>query len=310
MRFRTVLAALATLVALHSGAVAAQEIRVVLLGTGGPWPRLDRFGPSILVEAGSERLIFDVGRGALQRLSQDSIAFQSITGVFFTHLHSDHVVGLPDLWLTGWLLGHRSTPLELRGPPGTADMARHLTEAFEFDVRIRSANGRSKASGAVLTAEDIHEGIVLTRNGVRVTAFNVDHGRIKPALGYRVDYAGHSVVLSGDTRPSPNLIAHARGTDLLVYEVAAASPADVGDPGTGLRELIGLHSTPAEAAIVFAAVAPKLAVYSHILLFSGIPADSLVPLTRARYAGPLVVGADRMTFHVGSDVRVEAAPGR
>ena len=281
----------------------------MLLGTGSPRPDLDRFGPSILVAAGPERLVFDVGRGATQRLSQLGIPFDTITGVFLTHLHSDHVVGLPDLWLTGWIISQRAAPLVVRGPEGTVAMAEHLMGAFQFDVGIRISDGGQAPDGGRLDAADIGEGIVLERNGVRVTAFEVDHSPVRPALGYRIDYEGRSVVLSGDTRPSANLTAHARGADLLVHEVAAASAADLQAVGRP-RTVVAHHTTPERAGDVFSAVAPKLAVYSHIVLFSGITADSLVALTRTRYAGPLVVGADLMTFHVGDDVRIEGPPTR
>src|SRR6476659_9412099 len=99
-------AALAVLViAFASFKAQAQEIKVTLLGTGSPIPSMNRFGPSILVEAGREKLLFDAGRGALQRLAQAKVRWQDVDGVFFTHLHSDHVVGFPDLWLSGWLVG-------------------------------------------------------------------------------------------------------------------------------------------------------------------------------------------------------------
>ena len=96
-------AGFALLVALLAVPAEAQTIKVTLLGTGRPDPVVDRFGPSTLVEAGGETLLFDVGRGASQRLWQLKIPLSKVTTVFLTHLHSDHVVGLPDLWLTGWL---------------------------------------------------------------------------------------------------------------------------------------------------------------------------------------------------------------
>jgi ribonuclease Z len=85
-------------------AVQGQQLTVTLLGTGCPPAVMNRFGPSTLVEAGGQKFLFDAGRGALQRLVQLDIPWQAIQGVFLTHLHSDHVVGFPDLWLTGWLI--------------------------------------------------------------------------------------------------------------------------------------------------------------------------------------------------------------
>jgi len=94
-------------------------IKVTLLGTGTPLPIMERFGPSILVEAGSQILLFDAGRGCLQRLRQVNVFYNKINALFLTHLHSDHIVGIPDLWLSGWLTSERATPLEVFGPAGT-----------------------------------------------------------------------------------------------------------------------------------------------------------------------------------------------
>src|SRR5215208_1201056 len=103
---------------------------VTLLGTGSPPPVMKRFGPSTLVEAGSRVLLFDAGRGAMQRLDQIGVSWDAVNGLFLSHLHSDHVVGIPDLWLTGWLMSRRHAPLRLWGPCGTRRMAAHLREAF------------------------------------------------------------------------------------------------------------------------------------------------------------------------------------
>lgn len=284
----------------------ADEFRVTLLGTGSPRPSMERFGPSILVEAGSDKLVFDVGRGAIQRLAQLNIPFTTITGVFLTHLHSDHVVGLPDLWLTGWLVANRTAPLPLWGPPGTAALATHLEEAFAFDLQIRVADDKAPASGGHLTATEVTEGEIYNHAGVRVTAFLVDHGPVRPALGYRIDYQGHSVVLSGDTRPSENLIAHAEGVDLLVHEVAAATAADFAASPLS-RNVLAHHTTPAEAAVVFTRTHPRLAAFSHIGLRPGMMAQDIVPLTRKGYTGPLVLGADLMRFTIGDSVVVGSA---
>ena len=124
------------LAACLSAVCHGQTMKVTLLGTGNPRPRIDRFGPSILVEAGKETLLFDCGRGATIRLSQASVPFSSVAALFLTHLHSDHVVGLPDLWLTGWIMG-RHVPLQVWGPTGTVDMLKHLEQAYAFDVHVR-----------------------------------------------------------------------------------------------------------------------------------------------------------------------------
>jgi ribonuclease Z len=282
---------------------SAQSIRVTLLGTGNPRPVMTRFGPSILVEAGNENLLFDCGRGATQRLYQlkhDT----DITALFLTHLHSDHVVGLTDFWLTGWVMG-RKVPLRMFGPAGTSDMAKHLTEAFAFDIHMRrDLDEQLPGNGVELLAKDIQEGVVYESGGVKVTAFAVDHGLVKPAFGYRIDYAGHSVVLSGDTRYSENLIRFSQGTDLLIHEVIDVDAYE--HSGTHFtpeqqKKVIAHHTTPEQAGALFTKVKPKLAVYSHI-----VPPEvpTLFAQTRKAYQGPLEVGVDLMSIEVGEQVTV------
>src|SRR5678815_4192058 len=150
---------------------------VFFLGTGAPPPRLDRFGPSTLIEVGNEKFIVDAGRGAMQRIYQLGIPFGEITGMFLTHHHSDHVVGFPDLWLTGWIgrpWGKRCAPLPVWGPAGTKEMMEHLPKAFHVDIRVRSKT--YPPDGVTLVAQEIGEGSVYAKNGITVSAFKVDHG--------------------------------------------------------------------------------------------------------------------------------------
>src|SRR5262249_21034222 len=139
----------------------------------------------------------------------------------------DHVNGLADLWLTGWLppsWGGRTTPFRVFGPTGTREMMSFLEKAHGADIRIRMADEHLPASGIAVDATDITEGVAYNRDGVRVIAFDVDHGdEIKPALGYRIEYNGQAVVLSGDTRFSTNLVKYAKGADVIVHEVMAAT---------------------------------------------------------------------------------------
>jgi ribonuclease Z len=197
------------------------SIKVTLLGTGaGPVVRLNRYGPSTLVQAGSETLLFDCGRGVLLRATEAGIPVESISKLFLTHLHSDHIVEIPDLYLTPWASRvPRKVPLEIWGPTGTRDMMEHLEKAFAFDIHIRrDVDEKFSPEGIKVSAHDIEQGTVYERNGVKVTAFLVDHGQVKPAFGYRVDYAGHSVAISGDTKPSDNLVQFSKGVDLLIHE--------------------------------------------------------------------------------------------
>ena len=141
----------------------AQEIKITLLGTGTPLPSMERFGPSTLVEANGQYFLFDCGRGASQRLWQQKIPLGKINNVFFTHLHSDHLVGFPDVWLTGWLpanFGRRNVPMEVWGPTGIDQMTQGLQSAFAWDTQTRVKGKHEIDSAILITTRTISEGVI------------------------------------------------------------------------------------------------------------------------------------------------------
>lgn len=288
----------------------AAEIKVTLLGTGTPTPRPGSFSASTLVEAGSERLIFDLGRGSTIRLYQKKIPLGSITAHFITHLHSDHIVGLPDMWLTGWLgtpYASRKSPMVIYGPKGTVAMTENLTKAFSEDIRIRIDDENYPPEGVAFAAKDIAAGPVYERNGVKVTAIEVNHGeKIRPSFGYTIEYDGKKIVLSGDTKPDARVEKAAEGADLLIHEVAVIDPALLKDY-PNYRAIEDHHTSPEEAGKIFAGAKPKLAVYSHIVFSTvkpvqDVPEDVLIARTRTTYKGPLIVGSDLMSFTISDKV--------
>ena len=300
-----------------SGEVAAAEMTVTLLGTGTPTPRLSSFSASTLVEAGSERLLFDLGRGSTIRLFQKKIPLGSITAHFITHLHSDHIVGLPDMWLTGWLgtpYGSRKSPMVIYGPKGTVAMTENLTRAFSEDIRIRIDDEDYPPAGVAFEARDIEPGPVYDRGGVKVTAIEVNHGeKIKPSFGYVVEFDGKKVVLSGDTRPDERVTKAAEGADLLIHEVAVIEP-ELPKSYPSYRAIEDHHTSPEAAGMIFTGAKPKLAVYSHIVFATlkpvqDVPEDTLIQRTRATYKGPLMVGRDLMSFVISDKVEVLTAAG-
>ena len=215
------------LITIVSYANAQSPFKVTLLGTGAPVPSMERFGPSILVEAGGQKLLFDCGRGAAQRLWQLKIPLGKIDALFLTHLHSDHIVGIPDVWLTGWIpavYGRRELPLQVLGPTGTKDMMDNLVKAFSWDITTRAKEKNKADSGALVIAKDIREGVIWENKEIKITPFTVRHSDfIDSALGYKIEYAGRTLVLSGDTRYSENLIRYSKGADVIIHEVAAAN---------------------------------------------------------------------------------------
>jgi ribonuclease Z len=241
------------------------------------------------------------------------IPLRNVDAVFLTHFHHDHLVGLPDMWMTGWIpppFGRRQVPYEVWGPKGTASLLAHLEKAFALNTSIRIPDELLPPAGIEMLAHEFdQDGVVYEKNGVVVTAFAVDHGDlIKPSYGYRIDYDGRAVVISGDTKFDRNLIKAAKGADLVVHEVALASDELLAS-SEQFRRIVGHHTTPEEAGIVFDEINPKLAVYTHLVMLSGpdipeAPLASLITRTRTNYDGPLIVGEDLMSFIVGDTVSV------
>ena len=216
-------------------------------------------------------------------------------------------------------MAHRLDPCGLReqkialartGPPGTKDMMAYLEKAYAWDIRIRNQEQNKADSGILVEATDISQGVVFDNGGVKITAFLVDHADfIDSALGYRIDYAGHSVVISGDTRYCDNLIKFAKGADVIIHEVSAASKEAMQSSAL-IRQILGFHSSPEDAGRVFAQVKPKLAVYTHIVLLTNSPSvpppsvKDLSQRTGTTYAGALQIGEDLMSIEIGDQVKV------
>ena len=284
-----------------SEAPAEDQMRVTLLGTGSPVPSATRYGMSTLVQAGGHNLVFDAGRGATVRLTQAGVPIGQIDGVFITHYHSDHVNGLSDLWMTGYVpaFGGREGAFNVYGPTGVEALVAGLRQAHDDDIAVRVADGELERDTTEITAHEFAgEGVVFDQDGVTVTAFEVQHdpnNAIEPAMGYRVDYAGRSVLVSGDTVPNENVIEYGAGVDLLIHEVAEFEDT------SALPQVYAHHTNPRQAGEIFTEAAPRMAVYSHIVNGTsskapGVSDEELERRTRETYDGPLAVGRDLMSF--------------
>ena len=188
-------------------------------------------------------------------------------------------------------------------------MMAKLEEAYDFDIRIRLYDDRAAPNGVLLFAHDINEGVAFEKDGVKIMAFEVDHSPAWPAFGYRIDHGGRSVVLSGDTRISQNLVRHAQNVDVLIHEVASPESFQrAGVRAERAKSVIAHHVTPEQAAEVFAKAKPRLAVYSHIVMPDAGEQD-LIPQTRKTYAGPVEVGEDLMVIEIGEKIDVRRRGG-
>jgi len=290
--------------ALTSAHAAQPTMKVTLLGTAGPEYFPDRLGISTLVEVNGEKLLFDVGRGTNQRLYQSGVNPKDISRIFLTHLHSDHIEGLPDLWMTPWFLLGRDHGLELWGPDGTEQMVAGMRAMYGHDLKAR-VNKFNPIENLAIQTHVVSDGVAFEKNGISVTAFSVEHADGNPAFGYRIDWNGHRVLLSGDTTLNENLIKQGIGADLIVHNVIAFSDRLSEMPE--MKGVLAKLTTPEQAAEVFQRTKPKLAVYSHIVtkeLQGKNGEDQIIARTRAAgYEGPLMMGVDRMSFEISDEVK-------
>lgn len=301
--FVVVLTLLATAAFAGEPTPTGETTKVVLLGTGNPNPDPEHSGCSVAIIAGGTPYIVDFGPGLIRQAAALSPAYggelkaldvENIKHAFLTHLHSDHTIGYPDLILTPWVMG-RDEPLQVWGPEGIVEMTKHILAAYREDIRYRSyglepANNR----GWRVDAHEVKEGVVYTDRNVKVEAFPVLHGSWPNAWGYRFTTPDKVIVISGDTRPSENLVTNAKGADILIHEVYAQAKFE-GKPADWKRYHAEHHTSTVELGEIAARAKPKLLVLYHIL-FWGASEDELLAEIGQVYGGEVIVGRDLLVI--------------
>jgi ribonuclease Z len=259
-------------------------IHIYVCGSGSPLPDADRAGPCLAVLAGNDAFIFDAGSGSIRKLGRMGFPMERLRAAFLTHLHSDHIDGLGELLLQAWIAGSRDKPLPLIGPAGTDKVVAGLMQAYELDQGYRVAHhgptvarpgGFGATPYAIALTDSDPEGVAFQGNGITIKVFTVKHDPVKPAYGYRIDYNGRSVVISGDTVYSDNLVAVAKGADLLFHE--ALNARMVGqirdaldargrrDAAKIMADIPGYHASPVDAARAAKDAGVKALVYYHLV---------------------------------------------
>ncbi|MFQ3200300.1 MAG: ribonuclease Z [Zhongshania sp.] len=202
-----------------------EGIHVVLCGTGTP-KASERGQACTAVIAGNQTLLFDAGEGASINLSLVGIPPKSVSSVFITHWHSDHFSGLAQLINTAWING-RKDAIPIYGPAGIERVIAAIADTYTFDINNRRNNrpnlNNDAFAGAPRPIADESQHVLYEKAGVTVSAFAVDHNPVHPAYGYRIDYKGRSVVISGDTRVTEATARAAANVDILVHEALNTS---------------------------------------------------------------------------------------
>lgn len=292
--------------------LADGEIRVSILGSGQPWVTRSQAASSVLMEVGNpERdvFVFDVGAGSLTNFSALKVPVTSLTKVFFTHLHIDHVGDFISL-MGGYARSGRLDPVEVWGGSspdpqlGTAAFVDSITKALSWDVA--SVTGSLPTSGLQTSVTEVpydRSEVIYDRNGVQVTSFPVIHA-LEGAVGYRLDYAGRSVVFSGDTVPARTVVEASEGCDLLIHEtfLPPAIFSELMRFPLETAELVvnTAHTSALAAGVVFDMVQPRMAAMWHCHVVDGYIEPVFEDVRRA-YSGPATLCQDLTVFNVTAD---------
>ena len=286
-------------------------LHIVLIGTGSPLADPSRAGPSTAVIAGERVFIVDSGGGAVRKMGEIGLPPAATERVLLTHFHSDHIDGLGELMLQRWAGGGYNEPLPIHGPEGITEVVEGLNRAYAQDKDYRIAHHGADIvppGGFGGTPIEFKTGILMEQSGVKIFAFVVDHEPVSPSFGYRFEYKGRSVVITGDTAYTDDLASHAKNTDILISE--ALNPEMVGvietaakDAGNNriskiIYDIPDYHITPVQAAKVAQDANASLLVYTHIV--PALPTSYLDTVfakgAADEFSGDIIVGQDGMMF--------------
>ncbi len=290
-------------------------LHAVMCGTGSPMGDVSRNGPCTAILAGDRLFIVDIGGGAARALGPMGISAGRIEALFLTHFHSDHIDGIGELALQRWATVGNDQPMPIYGAQGVERIVNGFNEAYRLDQGYRVEHHTPEIMppsgfGSVARPFDIYvSSVVLIEEGdLKVTAFPVSHSPVEPAVGYRFDYKGRSIVISGDTAYSERLVSEAQGADVLFHDVLnnewvkmmGAKFEERGNThaATIFADILDYHASPKQAAQAAENAGVDMLVMHHI-----VPVLPLTYLEAAYlrnvgdvYSGTIVMGRDGMTI--------------
>lgn len=297
------------------------KIHVILCGTAAALPDKDRAGPCTAIIAGGQFWLVDVGPSSWRNVDQLNLPAAKLSGVLITHFHSDHIGDLGEAITQSWIAG-RSKPLDVYGPQGVDDVVAGEQKMFSHDKQYRvehhgvdymPPSGDEAVAHAIPTPTGVDAVPVLERDGLKISAFLVDHAPVDIAFGYRFEYRGKVVVISGDTRKTASVIHNAQNADLLVHEALASAMtnrASARATELGMFRIAkmavdvrGYHATPVEAAQVAEEAHAKKLVLTHIFppLANAMARRLFLEGTDEAYHGPLILGADGTRIDIDAE---------
>jgi ribonuclease Z len=273
-------------------------MQVIILGSGSPLPDPQRAGPSTLVRTSAGDLLFDCGRGVLMRAAAAGSGAGAFRALLLTHLHSDHITDLNDIYTMRWAMSFQPNPLPVFGPVGTAELLRATEAMLEPDIGYRLAHHDDLQWRPSAEVSEVTTGPIFEQGDVRITAAPTDHAPVRPTVGYRVEDGAHSVVIAGDTVPCSGLDQLSGGADVLVHTVVRRDLIEqFGLPR--LTDVLDYHSSVSDAAQTAARNRVGTLLLTHL-----VPApapgteEEWLDQARAHFSGRIVLASDLLTLEV------------
>lgn len=318
-------------VGIDQAAKLGDGLHAYVCGSGSPMPDETRAGPCIAVLAGNQAFIFDSGSGSVRKLMRMGFPMPKLKAEFLTHLHSDHIDGLGEVMLQAWVGGHRNAPLPVYGPPGTDKVIAGFNAAYQIDSSYRVAHhgpevvqpsGFGGAAQIIALADGTDSQVVYEKDGVRITVIRVNHAPISPAYGYRIDYKGRSIAISGDTVYAPSFVTAAKGADVMLHEalnkdMIAALGRKLAERGQAnnariMHDIQNYHASPEDAARAAKEAGVNTLVLYHLV--PPLPSKLIEPMFLGKapsiFGGTLLVGKDGMIISLpagGKAVKITSA---
>ncbi len=272
--------------------------KLTLLGTGCPSPSHLRYGPSSLVSYEGTNYLIDAGSGVTQRLSEAGIKPGEIDYFFITHLHSDHIVDLYQLFISGWHTG-RETKFKVFGPKGLKSHFDKVFEAYKEELDLRKEwEKRPNVEGLTYEITEINNEIKIELDNATIESVKVDHHPVDPAFGYKFILGPKNIIFSGDTRYCEVLEKSSKDADILVHEVFVGLDYDpVRMSLETIENISDYHTTPEEIGILASNASVKKLILNHFVppVFDE---DVLVEKISKHFDGEIVVGKDLMQFDI------------